>query len=233
MGLVLVDQDGTIADFERALLDAFRAKYPDAPFIDVADRREVSARRQYGPEWGPAVDAIMKAEGFYLSLPVITGAPRALEEMLEAGHEVFVCTSPLSGTRWCMPEKLAWVEQHLGESWVDRVIITKDKTLVGDPHRRCILVDDRPGVNGVLGSADVLEDLLLLGALDGKVVIGSMNRGGLADTVFEIDDRFTGYDAAAVGRMGFDGGKMLMRIDPDDPASAATAITSSVHSSSA
>ena len=35
--------------------------------------------------------------------------------MLEAGHEVFVCTSPLSGTRWCMPEKLAWVEKHLGK----------------------------------------------------------------------------------------------------------------------
>jgi hypothetical protein len=88
-------------------------------------------------------------------------------------------------------------------------------------ERLCVALD-RPGVGGVLGSADVLEDLLLLGALDGKVVIGSMNRGGLAETVFEMDDRFTGYDAAAVTRMGFDGGKMLLRIDPDDPATAAT-----------
>ena len=77
-------------------------------------------------------------------------------------------------------------------------------------------------MHGVLGTADVLEDLLLLGALDGKVVIGSMNRGGLAGTVFEIDDRFTGYDAATIERMGFDGGKMLLRIDPDDPATVAT-----------
>ena len=88
-------------------------------------------------------------------------------------------------------------------------------------ERLCIALD-RPGVGGVLGSADVLEDLLLLGALEGKVVIGSMNRGGLAETVFEMDDRFTGYDAAAISRMGFDGGKMLLRIDPDDPATAAT-----------
>ena len=88
-------------------------------------------------------------------------------------------------------------------------------------ERLCIALA-RPGVDGVLGTADVLEDLLLLGALEGKVVIGSMNRGGLAGTVFEIDDRFTGYDAAAVARMGFDGGKMLMRIDPGDPATAAT-----------
>jgi hypothetical protein len=88
-------------------------------------------------------------------------------------------------------------------------------------ERICVALA-RPGVDGVLGSADVLEDLLLLGALDGKVVIGSMNRGGLADTVFEIDDRFTGYDAPAIARMGFDAGKMLLRIDPDDPATAAT-----------
>ncbi len=80
----------------------------------------------------------------------------------------------------------------------------------------------RPGVDGVLGTADVIEDLLLLGLLDEKVIIGSMNRGGLAGTTFEIDDRFTAYDAAAIARMGFDGGKMLFRIDPDDPATAAT-----------
>ena len=88
-------------------------------------------------------------------------------------------------------------------------------------ERLCVALA-RPGVDGVLGSADVLEDLLLLGALEGKIVIGSMNRGGLAETVFEVDDRFTGYDAAAIARMGFDGGKMLLRIDPDDPATADT-----------
>ena len=52
-----------------------------------------------------------------------------------------------------------------------------------------------PGVDGVLGTPDILEDLLLLGALDDKVVIGSMNRGGLQGAAFELDDRFTGYDA--------------------------------------
>ncbi len=87
---------------------------------------------------------------------------------------------------------------------------------------RLRLALSRPGVDGLLATADVIEDLLLLGALDDKVVIGSMNRGGLAGTVFEIDDRFTGYDAATLSRMGFDGGKMLFRIDPADPATAPT-----------
>ena len=87
---------------------------------------------------------------------------------------------------------------------------------------RLQLALSRPGVNGVLGTPDVLEDLLLLGALDGKVVVGSMNRGGLAGTAFEIDDRFTAYDAAALADSGFEGGKMLTRIDAEDPATPAT-----------
>jgi DhnA family fructose-bisphosphate aldolase class Ia len=87
---------------------------------------------------------------------------------------------------------------------------------------RICLALSRPGVTGVLGSPDVIEDLLLLGALDGKAVFGSMNRGGLQGAAWEIDDRFTAYDAAAIGAMGYEGGKMLMRIDPDDPATAAT-----------
>ncbi|MFJ5222479.1 aldolase [Streptomyces sp. NPDC088400] len=83
--------------------------------------------------------------------------------------------------------------------------------------RLCVALE-RPGVTGVLATADILEDLLLLGVLDGKSVFGSMNRAGLAGSVFEIDDRFTCYDAEAIKEMGFDGGKMLTRIALDDPA---------------
>ncbi|MFM9555153.1 hypothetical protein SAMN04487980_1002344 [Streptomyces sp. cf124] len=86
--------------------------------------------------------------------------------------------------------------------------------------RLCIALE-RPGVTGVLATADILEDLLLLGVLDGKSVFGSMNRAGLAGSVFEIDDRFTGYDAETIAAMGFDGGKMLTRIALDDPATPA------------
>jgi hypothetical protein len=88
-------------------------------------------------------------------------------------------------------------------------------------ERLCVALA-RPGVDGVLGTPDIIEDLLLLGALEGKIVIGSMNRGGLAGTAFEIDDRFTAYDAASIAGAGLDGGKMLLRIDPADPATAPT-----------
>jgi hypothetical protein len=77
-------------------------------------------------------------------------------------------------------------------------------------------------VDGVLGTPDVIEDLLLLGVLDGKVVIGSMNRGGLAGSAFEIDDRFTAYDPGTIAAQGLDGGKMLLRVEDDDPATVRT-----------
>lgn len=88
-------------------------------------------------------------------------------------------------------------------------------------ERLCTALE-RPGVDGVLATADILEDLLLLGALDDKVVMGSMNRGGLAGAAFELDDRFTGYRAQDLSRLGFDAGKLLLRIDYDDPGSLET-----------
>jgi len=88
-------------------------------------------------------------------------------------------------------------------------------------NRLCVALS-RPGVDGVLATADILEDLLLLGVLDGKVVMGSMNRGGLAGASFEMDDRFTGHRARDLARLRFDAGKLLLRIDYDDPGSLAT-----------
>jgi hypothetical protein len=87
---------------------------------------------------------------------------------------------------------------------------------------RLLIALDNPRVDGVLGSADVLEDLALLGALDDKVAVGTMNRGGLAGASWELDDRFTAYDAAHLARANFDAGKMLLRIDPDDPGTIPT-----------
>jgi DhnA family fructose-bisphosphate aldolase class Ia len=92
----------------------------------------------------------------------------------------------------------------------------------GELLERTCLALSRPGVDGVMGTPDILEDLLLLGVLDGKVVFGSMNRGGLTGASWEIDDRFTAYDAETIAAMGFEGGKMLTRIDLGDPATAPT-----------
>ncbi len=91
-----------------------------------------------------------------------------------------------------------------------------------DLLERLVTAVSRPGVDGVLGTPDILDDLLLLGALDDKVVVGSMNRGGLQGASFELDDRFTAYRAEDIGAHGLDGGKTLTRICYDDPGTVAT-----------
>ncbi|GAB3912039.1 hypothetical protein GCM10029964_119110 [Kibdelosporangium lantanae] len=87
---------------------------------------------------------------------------------------------------------------------------------------RLITALANPAVDGVLGTPDVVEELLLLDSLDDKIVIGSMNRGGLAGAEWEIDDRFTAYTSQSIVDYRLDGGKMLLRLVDDDPGTVPT-----------
>lgn len=87
---------------------------------------------------------------------------------------------------------------------------------------RLVTALTRPGVDGLLATADIAEDLLMLGVLEEKLVFASMNRGGLQGAVFEMDDRNTGYDVRGTIDAGFEGAKMLLRIDLEDTGTVAT-----------
>lgn len=87
---------------------------------------------------------------------------------------------------------------------------------------RLALALSRPGVDGLLATPDIVDDLATLGVLDDKVVVGSMNRGGLSGASFEMDDRFTAYDIDAITRDGLDFAKTLLRINLHDAGSVAT-----------
>lgn len=91
-----------------------------------------------------------------------------------------------------------------------------------DLLERMALALSRPGVDGVLGTPDIIDDLALLGLLDDKIVVGSMNRGGLRGASFELDDRYTAYDVRAMVNQGLDFAKTLIRIDLQDSGTAAT-----------
>ncbi|MFJ4175294.1 class I fructose-bisphosphate aldolase [Microbacterium sp. NPDC089696] len=88
--------------------------------------------------------------------------------------------------------------------------------------QRMALALSRPGVDGVLGTPDIIEDLALLGALEGKIAVGSMNRGGLRGAVFEMDDRYTGYDVDALAASRLDAAKLLVRINLKDAGTVRT-----------
>lgn len=79
-----------------------------------------------------------------------------------------------------------------------------------------------PGVDGVLATPDIIDDLALLGLLDNKIVVGSMNRGGLRGASFEMDDRFGSYSIESIVEAGLDFAKTLTRINFQDAGTAET-----------
>ncbi len=83
---------------------------------------------------------------------------------------------------------------------------------------------ENPGVDGVLATPDIIDDLALLGALNNKIVVGSMNRGGLRGASFEMDDRFGAYSIDSIARAGLDFAKTLTRINLQDAGTADTLI---------
>lgn len=60
--------------------------------------------------------------------------------------DVRICTSPLRQFENCVAEKFLWVERHLGRAATERMVLTRDKTLV----RGDLLIDDRPSINGAV-----------------------------------------------------------------------------------
>lgn len=97
-----------------------------------------------------------------------------------------------------------------------------------------VLMSDR--VDGLMATMDILEDLLAIdgfvrdargGALlDEKVLIASLNRGGLAGTSWEMDDPITGPSPATCAAWRLDGTKLLWRVADDEPGSLKTMLAS-------
>ena len=81
---------------------------------------------------------------------------------------------------------------------------------------------ENPQVDGVLGSADVIDELALLGVLDNKLVFGTMNRGGIMGASWELNDRMTAYTPQDIASRGLDGGKVLLRLADDDAGTGPT-----------
>ncbi|CAK6438510.1 unnamed protein product [Pipistrellus nathusii] len=145
---VLVDMDGVLADFEGGLLRAFRRRFPEEPHVPLEQRRGFFAREQYRalrPDLADKLASVYESPGFFLDLEPIPGALEAMQEMQAMPDtEVFICTSPLIKYEHCVGEKFSWVDKHLGPQFVERIVMTRDKTVVsGD-----LLIDDKDTILG-------------------------------------------------------------------------------------
>ena len=145
---ILIDMDGVLADFEKTLLETYRLKFPDKPYIRMEEIKSFHAEDDYEKiEAGlkSIIRGICSSKGFYYSLQPISGGSEAVSEMNKLGNEIFICTSPLTEYENCILEKHQWVEKYLGRDWVKKIVMTKDKTIIkGD-----ILIDDKPEIAGI------------------------------------------------------------------------------------
>lgn len=97
---------------------------------------------------------------------------------------------------------------------------------------RALRVLTTPGFDGIMGTPDFIEDLFIANylvrqrggpsLLDDKVLVGCMQRGGVAGVAGEIEDRFGSYTPQSIERHGLEGGKMMFRVVPDDERSLRT-----------
>ncbi len=101
---------------------------------------------------------------------------------------------------------------------------------MGDRHQylgRILRILASPGIDGVVATTDIIEDLFIINALiregggpsflDQRILLGSMNRSGLAGSAWETDDRMTCFTPDSMEDLGLDGGKIVVRICPEEP----------------
>lgn len=140
---ILIDMDGTIADFNKELLKVLYIRHPNAPVLTTHDIVLFETKTNFPEEYHNIMEEIFHEEGFFERLEPFVGAVEALQE-IQKHFEVRICTSPLTRFEYCITEKYKWIQCHLGQDWVGKIIPSKDKTFV----RGNILIDDKPEVHG-------------------------------------------------------------------------------------
>lgn len=97
---------------------------------------------------------------------------------------------------------------------------------------RALRVITSPEFDGFMGTPDIVEEIFIVNYLlklnggqsflDEKVILGCMNRGGLAGVVYEMDDTFTAFTAESIKELRLDGAKMMFRLEVNSPESGKT-----------
>lgn len=144
--VVLIDQDGVLADFDAAIDLALTDLGCDPAELQRSTwHTSDDIRSCFGHDVARNIVDRVHTNGFFRNLPVVNGAQKAVLAMIEAGFDVFVCTAPHLRNEGCASEKLLWIAE-LFPALTNKVVITRDKTLV----RGNILIDDKPDIVGVM-----------------------------------------------------------------------------------
>jgi 5'-nucleotidase len=141
---VLVDMDGVLCKWQDQFDKLLRAHYPHIPVFPFDKVTRFKTQSFYADEYRAEIAEMMNRPGFYLDLEPMDNGIAALHAMKEAGLNVFICTAPYVTNKTCASEKMEWMERYVGSDWLNKTIITSDKTMV---HGN-VLIDDKPSIKG-------------------------------------------------------------------------------------
>ena len=97
---------------------------------------------------------------------------------------------------------------------------------------RVVRIMSGHAADGVVGSVDLIEDLLALESLlrerghdsilDGKLLVASLNRGGLSGSIWELNDPMTGPSLEGCAALRLDAARIVLRLSPHSAESLST-----------
>jgi 5'-nucleotidase len=136
---ILMDMDGPLAAFDDHY---FRRNEENGWPMEVTVENQTlrfASGHVIDKEHRRLATAMVNSPGWFRELPVTPGAQKGMAELAQVA-DVWIVTKPLEANPTCRDDKAVWLEQHFGIGWIDKLILTPDKSLIlGD-----LLVDDAP-----------------------------------------------------------------------------------------
>lgn len=141
--IILVDMDDVIIEFEKKLVELIVERNPEKEGLFNGERSKFKLSDEF-PEIKDLIKEIKTHDILIDDIEPVEGGVEALKKISKKGHDVFICTSPLTNYNTILG-KYKWIEKNFGHEWTKKIILTKDKTLIqGD-----FLIDDNPEVSGL------------------------------------------------------------------------------------
>lgn len=133
---ILLDIDSTLNNFQEHFMNEVKRRYPeildklpnDAVHFDLLKLDK------------PKAMSILQDEGFTGKMIPLPGAVAAVHKLAQLGYSIFFCTTLVTDNSDAMKDRVHWIGDHFGKEWMEKVIFTKDKTMV----RGDFLIDDSP-----------------------------------------------------------------------------------------
>ena len=144
--IIYVDMDGVIVDFYDQYYRLAQVHDPEL-FTVLPKHDELDAYwlEDLVPERFEqrAIDLCNHPLLFEQAKPIVGAIEGVLELEAKArayGFDTYICSAPNASNKKSYADKASWIERYLGSSWVQRLVLTQDKTLCDG----LILIDDKP-----------------------------------------------------------------------------------------